>query len=432
MARVVFVNRYFFPDESATSQLLSDLAFALAEQGYSISVVTSRQRVDDPRAALQSQDIENGVRIYRVWTSRWGRSNLLGRAVDFLTFYASCFVQLLRVSESGDVIVSKTDPPLITVISMVVGRMKGAFTVNWWQDIYPEIAERIGVIGIDRISPPLRWLRDKACRSARMNVVIGRCMRDHLMSCDVPGERIEVICNWVDDRTIVPMSADENSIRRKWGFRDSFVVGYSGNIGRGHNFELLLSAAAQIASEPRMKILFIGAGAKREMLENDVHRLGLPNVVFRPFQPRGFLNESLTVPDVHVVTLQLGLAGLIVPSKFYGALAAGRPVIFIGPIESEIAQVIEEGHCGYVCDGSDIGALVKAIMEIYDNDDLRVELGENSRRVIDERFSKRMAISDWRRVLDAALESPSSTRNGQGVVSRAKAMYRSFCDCYFN
>ena len=124
--KVVFLNRFFFPDHAATSQLLSDLAFDLADSGYEVHVITSRQRYDDASARLPAESEVKGVRIRRVWTSRFGRGHLSGRAMDYLTFYLTTAWGLWRLIRRGDVVVAKTDPPLISVVAGWVAGYGGA------------------------------------------------------------------------------------------------------------------------------------------------------------------------------------------------------------------------------------------------------------------------------------------------------------------
>ena len=207
MRKLIFLNRYFSPDESATSQLLSDLAFDLARTGYAVEIVTSRQRYEDASAKLPPRGSDHGVAIYRIWTSRWGRASLTGRTIDYLTFYMSAATWLLFHAGRGDVIIAKTDPPLISVVAAVIARLKGARLINWLQDLYPEVAEQLKVGGLGSTSGMLRRFRNWSLRSARMNVVIGRCMAELLEEFHIPADRITVIPNWVDDVAIRPMSA---------------------------------------------------------------------------------------------------------------------------------------------------------------------------------------------------------------------------------
>jgi colanic acid biosynthesis glycosyl transferase WcaI len=156
VSRVIFVNRYFFPDHSATSRILSDLAFALAESGRAVCVVTSRQRYDDPQAQLPAEEKIRGVDIHRVSTARFGRSTLWGRGIDYLTFYAGAGRAIRSLARPGDIVVAKTDPPLLSVVAMRAARKAEARGINWLQDLYPEVAIELGVPFVKR--PPARWL----------------------------------------------------------------------------------------------------------------------------------------------------------------------------------------------------------------------------------------------------------------------------------
>ena len=144
-ARVVFVNRYFHPDHSATSQMLSDLAFHLAARGWDVEVVTSRQRYDDARRSLPSRETVRGVDVRRVWSTRFGRGFLPGRALDYATFYVSAFFALLRRGGRDTTIVALTDPPLISVVAALAAMLRGATLINWTQDLFPEVAEALGM-----------------------------------------------------------------------------------------------------------------------------------------------------------------------------------------------------------------------------------------------------------------------------------------------
>ena len=143
--RIIFINRYFHPDHSATSQILSDLAFALGKRGKLICVITSRQLYDAPEIRLPGRETISNVVVYRVWTSRFGQHNLVGRAIDYLTFYLSAAWTLWKVSRRGDIIVAKTDPPMLSVVTAPIARMRRANLVNWLQDLFPEVLEALDV-----------------------------------------------------------------------------------------------------------------------------------------------------------------------------------------------------------------------------------------------------------------------------------------------
>ena len=152
MKRLFFLNRYFYPDHSATSQLFSDLAFHLAASGRRVHVITSQQRYDDPGSRLPAEETVNGVHVSRVPTTQFGRSGLAGRGLDYLSFYASAWRLLPKLLEQDDILVAMTDPPLVSIVAMRAAQRRGAHLVNWLQDIYPEVAVQLG-ISAARIDP---------------------------------------------------------------------------------------------------------------------------------------------------------------------------------------------------------------------------------------------------------------------------------------
>ncbi len=397
---IIFVNRFFFPDHSATSQILTDLAFYLAEIGHDVHVVASRLRYEEPEASLPPAELARGVKIHRVWTSRFGRDSLLGRTADYLTFYLSAGWRLFLLARRDNTIVAKTDPPLISIVAAVVSRMRGARLVNWVQDVFPETAIALNVTGVSGwFGWALQRLRDASLRQAVMNVALGEKMAAYLAGRGARPDRVNVIHNWVDDESIVPAPPERNRLRRLWGLADKFVVGYSGNMGRAHEFETILEAAAQLRLETDIVFLFIGGGNQKTRLEKETVKRGLTHVSFKPYQDRETLPESLGVADVHLISLRPELECFILPSKIYGIAAAGRPMIFIGDPGGEIGGTVRTGRCGAVVRPRESVELATLLRNLRDDNELRREWGHNARRLIEERFSRKRAMALWQDIL---------------------------------
>jgi colanic acid biosynthesis glycosyl transferase WcaI len=365
--RVVFVNRYFHPDHSATSQIASDLAFHLAARGWDVTAVTGSQRYDDPKARLHS-GLVSGVHVERVWSTRFGRGGLAGRAVDYLTFYLSAFIALLRHRDA--VVVAMTDPPLMSVVAAVASKR----VVNWVQDLFPEVAESLGI----RAPRVLRTLRDWSLRRARSNVVLG-----DLMAARVPKP---VIIHNFADADLAPQPRPEG---------DAFVVGYSGNLGRAHEFETIVAAMQRL---PDVRFLFTGGGAQLDALK----RAAGANAAFRPYAPRQELSASLSAADAHLVSLKPSLEGLVLPSKFYGVLAVGRPVLFVGARDGELARIIDAYGCGIVVETGDVDGLTNAIRKLATDRAEAATMGHRGRELYLARFAPRHAFAAWEKVLEEA------------------------------
>jgi len=399
-SRVIFVNRYFFPDLSATSQMLSDLAAALVQQGIEVHVVCSDGLYDDPRTKLPARQRVHGVEVHRAWTSHFGRGRLFGRAVDYASFYVTATLTLLRLVRRGDTVVAKTDPPLISILVAGVAMVRGAHLVNWLQDVFPEVASHLGANPLPAwIDNQLKRLRDYSLARAHTNVVLGARMREYLEQRRIPPSRIRVIENWADGDAVTPKVLDACDLRARLGLTEKFVIGYSGNLGRAHEFGTLLSAAEALQIDDSVVFLMIGGGAKMQELQVAVAGRRLSNFRFLPYQPREALSDSLAAANVHLACLLPQLEGLIVPSKFYGILAAGRPVIFVGDTDGELGRIIRSTRCGAAVATGDADALVAAIRRFETDRSLTEQMGARARTLFLERYTVERATRQWMQAL---------------------------------
>jgi len=415
MPRLIFVNRFFFPDLSATSQILSDLACHLASAGRDVHVVTSTQLYDDAKAALPVSEIINGVHVHRVPSTGLGRNTLPGRSIDYVSFYRSMWQCLVALAEQGGVIVAKTDPPLTSIVAMEAARRKGARLVNWLQDIYPETAVALGVPFMrGPFAASLTALRNRSLRQADATVVIGDLMARKVESLGAPSTRVHVIPNWCNDEVIRPVAQAENPLRQAWGLVGQFVLGYSGNLGRAHEFQTVLAAAGQLRNEPHFIFLMIGGGKRFEELARAVKRQGLTcSFRFIPYQEQKMLPYSLAVADAHWLSLNPKLEGLIVPSKFYGIAAVGKPIIVIGNKDGEIARLVQQHDCGIVVAPGDGEALVDALRLLSSAPETISEMGRRARAMLDGHFTRQKALQRWSGLLDRLDKSSASARQLQ-------------------
>ncbi len=354
---LVFINRVYPPDTAATGQLLSQLAASLAAAGWRVTVLTSRTTSKAPLT-----EVTEGVWILRVRGLPFTRSNHLLRAIAYLSLYPAFLWRLIRLP-AADVVVTMTDPPMQLVLGLPVKWLKGSRLVHWAQDIYPELAEALGVLRVGGLmSRILRALSNWALSRYDRIVSVGRCMSERLHERGLAPESITVIPNWADTQAIRPINHGTNPLRTEWSLEDRFVVMYAGNLGLAHPVEAILEAAQLlIESAPNTLFLFVGEGPRLSWLSSQAQALQLDNVRFLPFQPTEKLAYVLSAADVHLAGMYDRLCGLVVPSKVYGVMAAGRPCLFLGPEGSEIARLIREHDCGAVVPSAD-GATVAAVL----------------------------------------------------------------------
>jgi glycosyltransferase involved in cell wall biosynthesis len=284
---------------------------------------------------------------------------------------------------------------------MAAAKQRGAKLVNWVQDVYPEIAIEFGVPFL--IAPVRRllfWLRDISLKSATTNVVLGQLPARLVLSRGVPADGVTIIHNWSDEDEIVPIAHADNTLRQAWGLSDKFVVGYSGNLGRTHEFLTMLSVSERFRNDDRIVFLVIGGGHQNDGLAQEVKSRGLEqSYLFAPYQDAGALKYSLGVPDVHWISLRPRFEGLIVPSKFYGIAAAGRPMISIGSKQGELGRLVEEHKCGFAIEEGDVDSLERAITVLFQDQDLCATMGHRARSMLDHHFTRRQAFDYWQTLI---------------------------------
>ena len=397
--RIIFLNNYYYPDCSATSQLLTDLAEHLAVSGYEVFVVASRRLYNKDRPMLSRIEERKGVQVRRLWTTHFGRNGLVGRSFDYVTFHITAFLYLLLLARQGDVVVSKTDPPLIGILAWIVAKLKGAVLINWCQDIFPETAAALGLRVLPGVlTRALIRLRNQGLKAASKNVTISDAMCTKLCREGINRDRILTIHNW-PQRCIQPLESDAVSRRHDWGLDGRFVIGYSGNLGRAHLPDRVLDLVRDVSDMPDVSMLFVGGGRGMKVIRDTAVQLDYTHLIFKPLQPKEELHRCLAAPDLHLISLDPACEGYLMPSKYYGILAAGKAVAFLGNSASAIAQEIRDQDCGIVLEINAQQLWRGKIDELRRNQDKLASMGRNARQLFERRYTAEAALTAWKGVL---------------------------------
>ena len=405
--RVLIVHQFFYPDHSAVSQLMTDLAESLVERGVNVTAVAGRGTYNGG-SRLSRREEHKGIRIERAWTTSFGKRTLRGRLSDYFSFYVGAAWKLLRVPRH-EILMVLTQPPLIGLVGLFVARLRGMRVVALVQDIYPDVAVAVGAVKAKGSSTQfLDWLNRRSLRAMDRIIVLSECMHDRIEK-KIGAERaarIDIIHNWADGRTIQPRAAGEtNPFIDDHGLRDRFVVMFSGNFGVVNEFQTVLEAARNLRARPHIAFVFIGDGVRADELRKFVKDNRLENILLLPYQPRAALGNSLTAGDAHLVTLADGLAGLSVPSKTYAILAAGRPVLFVGDAKSSIAKLIAENNCGVVIATGESEKLAKVIADWAARPAQLTELSSNARSLFEASFERQRAVTAYLESFDRCLHA---------------------------
>ncbi|MBP1844103.1 glycosyltransferase involved in cell wall biosynthesis [Rhizobium petrolearium] len=415
--KIIFLNRYFFPDQSATSRMTTSIALALVQRGFDVMAVASREIHNQRTTSLPADEVIAGVQVKRLATFRFGRHTVVGRAIDYLCFHVLAFFWLLRNVSAGDMTVVCTDPPFLSVTSAVALRLKGGIMVNWIMDLFPETAVELGFFRRWRLPMQFaRKARNWSLNSPGITVCSTSRMATYVEQQGLPRDHLTIMHHWSDDEEIYPIPPSRNRLRSQWGLSGTFVVGYSGNFGRAHEFQTIIDAARRLKDRDDIRFLLIGGGHQHAAVMEAAQQFQLDNMIFKPLQPIANLSESLNAADVHLVSLLPELEHCIVPSKFYGILAAGRPTIFIGDQDGEVPRALASNGCGRSVEIGAVDDLTATICDMRNSPELRTEMGQKARQLLLKEYSRERAIDAWCALITRVRNaSPSVSPLAQGI-----------------
>ncbi len=398
--KILFINQFFWPDSSATSQQLTDLATGLAELGNEVSVLCG----EGGYAAAASSGAPP-VHIYSVKALPFVRGRV-GRVLSYLSFYVSALVRGITLPHQ-DVVVSLTTPPLISLLGSLIKTFRGSRHFIWEQDIYPDVAIDLNYFKAggpaDRITG---LLADYSRSHADRVIALGECMKQRLIQRGIAPNKIVIAENWASSASIEPMPRP--------GDPNELVLLYSGNLGLAHDLDTLTGAMKDLRDDSRFRFLFVGSGGKRKQLAdfctaNDIHTVEL-----RPYVSRDRLSEGLAAGDIGLVTQHDVCCGSVVPSKVYGILAAGRPVLFIGPRAATPALTIELHQCGWQIDCGDVAGLTRLLLHLAQNPHLVHEAGSRARQALLDHYDLPLSIARIAAILDFHADATPGTPQHAG------------------
>ena len=416
--RILFINQYYWPDHASTAQHLTDLAEFLAERGFECHVLASqgRYKPGEPRPA--TFEIRAGVHIHRVPATSLGRRGTWSRMTDYLSFYSGAAFQALRMPKF-DLVVTLTTPPIIGLVGTILKRLRGSRHIFWSMDLHPDASMALG-----RMSPQGRFgrlmyaLSGSVYRRADRVVVLGPYMADRIALKQVAPEKVATIPVWSRRDEIYPLPRESNPMRKSLGLEGSFVAMYSGNLGLAHSFDEFIAAARELRDRPDIVFLFVGDGPRKSEVQAAVDSEGLSNIRLLDPVPRDWLHASLSLADVHLISMKPEMTGIVVPGKLYGAMAAGRPIVFVGPEHCEPADTIRHAGCGFTRPTGDAQGVVSSIALLASDASLARRMGERARTSFLAHYEQRLSCMRFCELIEETLASTARRRIGQPARNR--------------
>lgn len=387
--KLLVLCQLFYPELISTGQTLTELCEELVDMGVDVEVVCGPPTIIDRKTQVPKYMEYRGIRIKRVWSTRFPKLNLFGKIINQVTFALSVFFYLFRDTSKRPILVL-TNPPFLVVICGFLRMLGGKPYIYLIFDVYPDTTIKLRMLKEKGLIVKLWNLSNKfTFKYASSIIVIGRCMQEVIRKKvgAASAGKIHTIHVWSDDNLIQPVSRKKNPFIKKWGLEGKFAVSYSGNMGRFHDMETIMEAAKILKEYKDIVFLFIGEGHKKQWIMEFADKWKLANCQFHSYVDRENLGFSLSCAHVGLVSLAIEQEGLSVPSKTFGLMAAGVPVIAIMSSDSEIAKVVTEEDCGLVIKPGNVTDLSNALLDLYNKPERQKKMGVNARKAIDSKYN---------------------------------------------
>ncbi|MGQ0830815.1 MAG: glycosyltransferase family 4 protein [Microthrixaceae bacterium] len=398
--RLTLVNQFYAPDISPTAQLAASLAEHRAARGDRVTVIAGRAGYLEGLSPTGPVQMGQGLRVRRVWTPSLGKSSRWRRVLGYVTFLVGATAHLVALPRQ-DVIVAMTTPPFV-VTSAVLHRLLHPRTrvVLWSMDCYPDVAERFGELrGGGAASRFQRRLNRWVFRHIDHVVALDGAMAELLQAqyAVAPGRpTVSVVPNW-ERRSHFPEAQQVQSWAgySRLDIDGRIVVLYLGNTGIGHRFDTVLDAAEKLQHDA--VFVFVGGGARRADLASAIATRRLSNVTLHEYVPKDETPSVMAGADGALITLDDRSLGVMSPSKLHANLAAGLPIVYVGPQGSNVDEAIQRFDCGSSVRHGDVEGLIAAVRGLRDDDHARAR----SRAAFDAHYSDEAVLPQWDAVLEA-------------------------------
>lgn len=364
---VLLLALNYWPDKLGNAPLMVGMCEGLVRKGHRVSVICAfphheTGRIEAPyRGRLFQRDAHNGVEILRTYIYA-GDHGTAAKMANYASFTAAALAAASTV-RGVDVIFTPSPPLTLGVVDHTLSVTRRIPWIYNLQDLFPEAAVRLGVLKNPRVIQGFEQLECWVYRKATRLCVISESFRRYLLDKGVPAEKIAVIENYTDTDLIVPGPTTGNPYRAELGLEDRFVVQFSGRMGYSQGLDTLLDAMPLLDDLPDLHWMICGDGQARDLVERGV--AGRSNVTLLPTQPRERLSDLLNSADVGLAPLRHGMAGTSVPSKIFGILASGRPVIAGVDAGSDTDLMVRQADCGAIVPPEDPRALADAIRRLH-------------------------------------------------------------------
>lgn len=404
---VLFLCQYFYPEYVSSATLPYDTAKALVKAGFSVSALCGYPNEYNKDGKAPMEEVHEGISIKRIKYLQLQRSNFIGRIINYFSFTFSILLRFFSLKNYKSIIVY-SNPPVLPLIAAWANKFFNTKMIFVCYDVYPEMAYITNSISENGlICRMMKFINKRIYKYVNKVIALSNEMKKYLLQHRKQLEelQVEVIPNWYENNPLTNLSQSySNNKFTKLNPREKLIVSYFGNMGICQDLDTILEAIRILKNDDEIRFVFAGHGNKMEQLRKSIKKERLDNIVVYDFLHGHDFQDALNISDAFLVSLTAGLTGLAVPSKTYSYMMAGKPVIAIMGIDSDISKDLIENNAGYAMDVGEVDELVVSIQKLKKDDQLRAQMGVNSRRVFEEKYTTEKAMSKYVEMIKKVLE----------------------------
>ncbi len=403
----LLLTAYFPPEIGSASHLFYELAESLVEKNYAVTVITGfpryyvKEKIDKYRNKLFVRERVNGINVFRTRAIFFPGHIPVFRGLWQFSVAFSLFIGGLFTGKQDFIVVYS--PPLpLCLSSYLLSKIKRVpFVVNI-QDIFPQSAIDLGLLKNRYLIDLFKMMERFIYKKANFVTIHSEGNKKYIINKGAVSTRMEVVPNWVDTDLIKP--ADKfNQFRKEHSLNEKFIISFVGIMGYSQDLETIIESAKFLKDCKEIMFLLVGDGLEKAGIEKEVGINKLSNVKFLPLQPREKYASILEASDVCLVTLKKEVKTPVVPSKISSIMSSARPLIASMNLNGDAVHLIREAGCGLCIEPENPRMLTQAILKLYNNPELREELGNKGRVYAQKYFSRDSCISKYERIFKEVL-----------------------------
>ena len=386
--KLKLISEFFYPYQTSTQKILTELAEDLVEQGLDVSVLTTKNAYREEKQTLKKYEVYKGIKIKRIAASSFSRDSFIGRILNYLTFTTGILFNLLFKNDY-DKILFVSNPPLVPFIGYLVNKLRRKPYVYLVHDVYPDVAIKLGVIKPQSlIAKMMNFMNNKIYQNAEKIIVLGEDMKKVIVKKGISPDKIVIITNWADSTKNYPVNVSDD-FYKKYQLNNKFNILYTGNISKVHAIDSVLELARRLKGHSDIQFMIVGDGNRKQYIEEVKRSENLDNISLANYMFGEEYNTLLNCANIFITTLQDGIEGLGVPSKTYTYMSVHKPLLAVMSETSEIGKMVNQYQLGAQYNAGSEDEMAKFILNQKNNIDVYNGYCQNVKETFNQFYERK-------------------------------------------